>query len=220
MSAIPYDPDREEDWGYQEEGPRELPGRKRRRFLNRWSGALLAILACGAGFYAGVRVEKGQLASSASSTGSASLSSLAAAARSSTGATPTGAGAARAGSARGFPGGGGAFLGAGFGAGNTSIGTISSVKGKTAYITEASGNVIKVTLTSATKVTKNLGVSKRSLHPGDSVVIQGAKSANGTVSATSVSDSGASNTGTGTNSSGSGSGSSAVNSLFGSGNGG
>jgi hypothetical protein len=79
-----------------------------------------------------------------------------------------------------------------------------------------------VTLSSATTITKSLPVSSRSVHPGDTVVIQGLKDSDGTISAASVSDTG--NRGGGTTSGGgsaaggtSSGGSSAVNSLFGSG---
>jgi len=56
---------------------------------------------------------------------------------------------------------------------------------------------VKVTLSSSTKLTKSLGVSKSSLHPGDAIVVQGVKNSSGTVVATSVSDSGARTAGTG-----------------------
>ena len=59
------------------------------------------------------------------------------------------------------------------------------------WFTEASGNTVKVTVSSATKITKSQSASKSSLHPGDAVVIQGATGKNGTVAAASVSDSGA-----------------------------
>ena len=84
-----------------------------------------------------------------------------------------------------------------------------------------------MTLSSATKITKSLGVSKHSLRPGDSVVIRGLKNSSGKVSATSISDSGASNAGSGATGGSSGSsgssgsrgssGNAAVNQLFGSG---
>lgn len=219
MSAIPYGPDREETWEDEPQQPLELPGRPRRRLLNRRSAALLALLACGAGFYGGVRVEKSQLATSSSAARSFSPPTAGGSTtRSSSAATGSGTSGTRSSSPSGFPAGGG-IPGAAFG-GDASIGTISSVDGKTVYITEASGDVVEVTLSSATKITKSIGVSKRSLHPGDAVVIQGAKNANGTLSATSVSDSGASNTAASGGSTNSSSGSSAVSSLFGSGSGG
>jgi Domain of unknown function (DUF5666) len=204
MSAIEYEQDHDTEW--EEEEPLALPGGRSRRRWGRPAALLVALLTAAAGFYAGVRVEKGQVSSSTSAAGF-SLSSGARTATSGSGSTSRG----------GF----GAF-----GAGNASIGTISSVKGNTIYITETSGNTVKVTLSSATKITKSLGVSKSSLHPGDSVVIQGATSSSGTIAATSVSDSGTSataSTGSGSSTSGtggSGSASSAVSSLFGSSSGG
>ena len=50
---------------------------------------------------------------------------------------------------------------------------------------------MKVALSSATKVTKNVSVGKKAVRPGDTVVVAGAKNSNGTVSATTLSDTGA-----------------------------
>lgn len=218
MSAIPYEEEREEHWDPEEDETLGLPGRRRRQFFNRRSAALIAVITCAAGFYAGIRVEKGQLSSSAGSGRSLSLPSLGnSTSRSSTGGTSAGATGSRSNAAGGSPA-GGAFPGGALSGGNASIGTISSVDGNTIYLTDVSGNTVKVKLSSATKITKSQGVSKRSLRPGDSVVIQGAKNSAGALSAATVSDSGASNTSASSSSSSSNNGSSAVNSLFGSGN--
>jgi hypothetical protein len=223
MSAIRYEEDREEHWDPEQEDTVAMPGRPRRQFFNRRSAALLALVTCAAGFYAGIRVEKGQVSSSSSTARTFTPPALG----SQSTRSATGANGSRSSS---FPGGG--FPGAALAGGNASIGTISSVDGTTIYLSDTSGNTVKVTLSSATKITKSLSVGKRSLHPGDSVVIRGLKNNKGTVSATSISDSGASSTSsdstgsnsTGSNSTGSNSnassGSSAVNSLFGGGGGG
>jgi hypothetical protein len=195
MSAVPYE-SHERDWDPAEPETSVSPGRRRRRFFNRRSAALAALITCGAGFYAGIEVEKGQV----SSTGSALTASAApaAAAGAATGSAPAGLiGAA------GGAGGPGRFAGGGAaGAANGSFGTISSVNGKTIYVTDPTGNTVKVALSSSTKLTKSLGVSKGSLHPGDSVAIQGVKNSGGTLVATSVSDSGtrAAGSGSGSNS--------------------
>jgi hypothetical protein len=82
-----------------------------------------------------------------------------------------------------------------------------------------------VTLSSATKVSKNVTVGKDAVRPGDTVVVAGAKDSNGTVSATTLNDTGAGFGGggggssSGSSNSGSSSASSAVNSLFGGGGG-
>ncbi|MGI8714810.1 MAG: hypothetical protein ACR2NR_16835, partial [Solirubrobacteraceae bacterium] len=50
--------------GFDDESLDDRPSRRpRRRLLNRRSAALAAVVTCAGGFYAGVRVEKGQLAS-------------------------------------------------------------------------------------------------------------------------------------------------------------
>jgi hypothetical protein len=194
MSAIPYE-SHDEAWEATDQEAFAPPGRPRRRFFNRKSAALAALLTCAAGFYGGISIEKGQLASTASA---ATTSATGAAA----GATATGAGASAGG---GFAGRFGA-AGSGGAGGNASLGTISSVNDSTIYLTDTTGNTVKVTLSPSTKLTKSLSVSKGALHPGDSVVIQGVKSSSGTLVATSVSDSGVRATGSnstgGTSSSG------------------
>jgi hypothetical protein len=242
MNTVPYDT-AEEGWDrYEEEGEDySPPGRPRRQFFNRWTAVLLALILGAVGFYVGVRVEKSQLSNSSSTSAGSAASRLAAlggaggaaGARAGAGGT-AGTGAAGAGSAgrAGAAGGGGGAAGAGglrtlFGGGaggSSSFGTVSSIDGNTLYINETSGNMVKVTLSSATKVTKNVTVGKNAVRPGDAVVVAGAKGSNGTISATSLSDTGASPFAAagGSGSGGSGatnstSGSSAVSSLFGGG---
>jgi len=228
MNTVSYD-QRDEGWEpYDEQQDAErLPRRPRRQLFNKRSAALAAVIACAAGFYAGVRIEKGQLSSSGASSGS-SFAGLTAA-RGAAGAAGAGAGtgASRSGAASGagsagartlsgFP--GAALAGGALGrAGSGSFGTIASVNGRSLYVTDSTGNTVKVKLSSATKVTKSLGVSRSSLHPGDAVVIRGLKNSSGTLIATSVSDSGAVAGATGAAGSGgstNGSSSSAVGSLF------
>lgn len=199
-----------------------LPRRPRRRYLNKRSLALTAALTCAAGFYAGVRVEKGQFSGTSSTSGSSALSALAARFRSGAGAARgTGAGAGAGAAGGGFAGAAGAG-----GASGSSFGTIASVNGRTLYVSDATGNTIKVRLSSTTKLTKSLAVARSSLHPGDTVVIRGVKNSSGTLVAATVSDTGAgatSSSGSGgsgsSGSSGSGSsgGGSGLSSLFSSG---
>ncbi len=229
MNAIPYDTP-EQDWDPTEEHEIELPGRPRRRFWGPGSAVLLALLVGVVGFYIGIRVEKGQLSNSAGTVSSAIASRLA-------GRTGAGAGAAAGtgagGSARSEAGGFGRALAGGAGGSGATFGSVSSVKGNTIYLTDISGNTVKVRLSSATKVTKNKSVSKSEVRPGDTLIVQGLKGSGGTIEAASVSDSGPRSTafgggggGGGASSSGgsggggSGSASSAINSLFGSGGGG
>ena len=139
------------------------PGRPRRRFFNRKSAALAAVITCAAGFYAGIRVEKGQLASTAPPRPQRRRARPQAR-------RPGGAG----GASRRIRGPASApALGGGRRHRNASFGTISSVNGNTIYLTDPTGNTVKVTLSSSTKLTKSLSVSKSSLHPGDTIVDPG-----------------------------------------------
>ena len=231
MNAIPYDRPEEEWDSFEDEQDVALPGRPRRKLLTWWSAGLFALILCAVGFYAGVRIEKNQLAgststsafSAATGTGAAGRAGATAGAAGRAGATGSGA-AARGAAAGGTAGGGGfrgLFGGAGGAGGSATVGTVSGISGGSLLVTGTSGNTVKVTLSSATKVTKNVTVGKSAVRPGDLVVVAGAKSPNGTVSATTVSDSGvspaaAASGGSGSSSAGS-SGSSAVNQLFGGG---
>jgi Domain of unknown function (DUF5666) len=190
-----------------------LPQRPRRRYLSNRSLVLSAAVACAAGFYAGVRVERGQLSGSNSSTGGATLSTLAARFRAGGAGPAAGVGATAAGA-------GAAATGAGAAAGRLgsaggSFGTIASMSGRSLYLTDTTGNTIKVRLASTTKLTKSLGVSRTALHPGDTVVVRGVKNARGTLVAATVSDTGSGSGSGGPTGSGRGGGaSSAVGSLF------
>jgi Domain of unknown function (DUF5666) len=213
MSAIPYE-QQEEQW-HPDEGEDTLlqPGRPRRKFFGRGTAILLAAIVGILGFIAGVKVEKSNVTVSSS------------------GATLSLPSAARGGAAAGGAGGGGRSLGgfpgaAGGGGNGASIGTVASISGRTIYVTTTSGNTVKVQLSSATKIKKSLGVGRKAIRPGDSVVVQGVSGSNGRVSASSLSDSGASGTSTGGSSSGGSTGTGAANSgsgvssLFGSSSGG
>lgn len=217
------------------------PRRPRRKLLNRRSAALAAIATCAIGFYAGVRVEKGQLASSSGALtfGAGARAGTAGTAGRTAGLGRTGGSAGTsgsagtagvagaAGSAAGAAGraGGGLFGGAAGGAG--SFGTVQSVNGNTIVLSEATGNTVQVQLSSATKVSKTQSVGRSAVRPGDTVIVEGITNSKGTLVAARVTDSGNSSAGTtggsgtsatsGTGGSGS---SSAVGSLFSSGGGG
>jgi hypothetical protein len=209
MSTVSYDA-AERDWD-PEEPAQPLPRRPRRQFFNRKSAALVSLVTCAAGFYAGVRVEKGQVSGSSTALRVPTATAAAAGAGAArTGASRTGApgaagtarsgaaGASRTGGAPGFAGG----AGGGFAGGNASVGTVASVNGKTIVLTETSGNTVKVRLSSATKITKNQPVSRHAVRPGDTIIVQGAPNSKGTTVAASVTDSGAGSTGSGSPSSG------------------
>jgi hypothetical protein len=221
-----YTPDRhEEDWNAYDESETEAPPprRTRRQFFNRRTAALGALVTCAIGFYAGIRVEKGQLSSSSSALrlgsgtgGRGGTRAAGFAALLGRGGASGGSGATGAAGGRGF--GGGA---AGAGGANASFGTVASINGKTIDVTDSSGNTVKIKITSSTKITKNQSASRHAIRPGDTIVVTGVSGSGGTTSAATISDSGnrsgGSGSGSGSGSGGGGGGNSAVGSLFSSG---
>ncbi len=167
-----------EAWLDDHDEAEELPPRPRRRLLTPVPLALLAVLLIAGGFIGGVQVQKGE-ESSASAGGSASaLGSRFAALR---GGAQTGTGAGSGKTATG----GGGFPGGGAGGGRTA-GTVSYLAGNTIYVTNPEGNTVKVTSSSATRVTKNVKTNVSGIHPGETVTVTGGASG-GTVSAESIS---------------------------------
>jgi hypothetical protein len=101
--------------------------------------------------------------------------------------------AAASGRAAGFTGrfGGGTraagATGTGAATGGATVGTVTVISGKTLYLTSSSGAIVKATLTGSTTYSRNAKATKASLKPGDTAIVQGAKSSAGIVVATSVS---------------------------------
>jgi hypothetical protein len=155
-----------DDW--HDEPEAELPPRPRRKLLTRGPLALLAVLIAAGGFIGGVQVQKGQQDSAGAGFGGGGLPDIAA-----VGGAGAGAGSARAGAAGGA-------------AGETTIGEVANVKGKTLYVTSADGNTIAVKVTGSSTITRTADASAGKVRPGDSVVVQGAKRASGAVEATSI----------------------------------
>jgi len=240
MSTVRMRPIRRRQTG--DELDESLPPRPRRRLLTRGTAAMTALLTCAIGFYAGVRVEKAQLPASSATTGGTGRGALAALLASrlgasngagttgagtkgggSSGAGATGAAAAGAAGAAGAGAAGGAagagrLLGLGGAGGDATFGTVSTVNGRTLYVTAASGNTVKVRLTSSTKISKTRSAKRSAIRPGDTIVVQGITGSGGAVTAASVTDSGtragASSASSSTGSGSASSGSSAVGSLF------
>jgi hypothetical protein len=217
MSQPPSANAGEVDEGYYPELD-ELPPRPRAKLLTPVTITLLMVLFAAGGFIGGVLVQKGQQSGGASVAGSSFAGRFGGVGAGTTGVSGTSGGAAAR--FRGLFGGGG---------GGAAIGTVSSIDGKTLYVTETSGNTVAVLTTSASKITKSVSVHSGSIHPGDSVVVQGITGAKGKITASSVSDSGDSGTsaagglaslfggGTSSSSTSSSSSASGVSSLFGSG---
>ena len=159
----------EDDW---EPAPQEraLPPRPRRRLVTPVSAALTAVLIAAAGFIGGVEVQKGQ-ADSSSGTGGG---------RAALAAGTNGAGAGAAGARGGFAGRGGGAQG------NATIGSVANKHGSTLYVKDSDGNTVRVKTTSHSKINRTATASAGAIHPGDTVIVQGTKSANGTITATQI----------------------------------
>jgi hypothetical protein len=194
----------------------QLPGRPRRKLLTRLTAPLLALLVAAGGFLGGIEVEKSR--TSGSSAGGLAASSAAGSAASSLRArfasgfpgaggasSSTGKSGTRSG---GFPGGGAGFAGGFGGAGGGTTGTISSISGDSIVLKTTAGNSIKVTLTSATTLKKDLHVKRNSIRPGDTITVEGITAKNGSMKASSISDTGALSSSSSSSSSGSSSSSS------------
>ncbi|WP_431679755.1 hypothetical protein [Kitasatospora sp. KL5] len=82
---------------------------------------------------------------------------------------------------------GGAVPGGGQNAGFTR-GTVASVDGTTVYLTDASGNTVKVTTGDSTKVTLNKEGKVSDLQPGQTVTVLGQKGADGGYTATQLTE--------------------------------
>jgi hypothetical protein len=153
MEQVEVDPPEEDmEWVYAS---------ARRRKLS-WVTAVLAIGAAVAiWFAAGVRVQKGQVTTTATA----------------------GASGRRAAAAAG---GGAAALGTGGGGGaGATRGTVKLIDGTNLYVTDSNGNVIKVSTTGAS-FTKTVAGAVTDVRPGDTVTIIGPAGADGTVTARTV----------------------------------
>ncbi len=160
-------------WDDDEE---DLPVRPVRRPLGPLTIVLCGLLLAAGAFAGGVIIEKRHVppATTASArTGSA----FAAAARTSTGA-PGAAGTTASGAAGGV------------GSGAT-VGTVTLVDGTNVYVTEASGTIVKIATTPRSQISITAAGTVATIKPGDTVTATGATGADGTVTATSLRDSGA-----------------------------
>jgi Domain of unknown function (DUF5666) len=72
-------------------------------------------------------------------------------------------------------------------ASNLAAGTVTDIIGNKLYVTNSSGNLVEVTIGSSTTINRNAKSSLAALKPGDTVTVQGTKSANGSLVASTVS---------------------------------
>ena len=139
----------------------------------------MLLLACG--FLGGVLVEKGESSSTPAATaGAGGLAARLGAIRGGSGASGTGAAAGAATSSR-------AGGGSGGGVSRPTAGTVAYLAGGTLYVTNAEGNTVKVETSAATSITRTVDAHVSAIHPGEAVTVLGATSADGTLSAESIS---------------------------------
>lgn len=146
---------------------------QRRRAVTPLTRGLLAVVIAGGAFLGGVLVERSQAKTTSSSAlpagVPANIAALFGGARTST--TVAGAGA-----------GAGGTTGA-----TQTFGTIKLVDGKNVYVSDAQGNVVKIATNAKTKITVSQAASIARLKPSTSVIVQGTTATDGTVTATSIS---------------------------------
>jgi hypothetical protein len=160
--VAPPDAAAADDWDHD-----EMPNRPLRRRIGPLTATLSALVLAAAAFAGGVVVEKRSLPASSA----ASFSRAAPTATRTTGAGST----------------------AGFGAGAApTVGTVTLIDGANVYITEADGTIVKVATNPQSQVTVASPATTANIKPGDSVTVTGATGADGTITATSVRDTGAS----------------------------
>jgi len=169
------DYDLEDDWDADEE---PLPKRPRRRLVTPISAALAGALVGALGFIGGVEVQKGQ--DDGGSGTNVSPAAFASAGAGNRGGFRRGAG--------GAGGGGPQFGGGGQGGGqsNATVGSVANKKGSTLYVKDSDGNLVRVKTTSHSKINRTTSTSAGAIHPGDTVIVQGSTSKNGTVTATQI----------------------------------
>jgi hypothetical protein len=169
------DYDLEDDWDADEE---PLSKRPRRRLVTPISAALAGALVGALGFIGGVEVQKGQDDGGSGTNGSPAA--VASAGAGNRGGFRRGAG--------GTGGGGPQFGGGGQGGGqsNATVGSVANKKGSTLYVKDSDGNLVRVKTTSHSKINRTASTRAGAIHPGDTVIVQGSTSKNGTVTATQI----------------------------------
>jgi hypothetical protein len=142
----------------------------RRRGFSR-SNIVLAVLTIGAGaFLVGAEVQKHWGVSSGSSGTGSGFAGFAARRAGASGTSTTSGSASR-----------GAFGGGGF-----TAGSVIAIKGNVLYITDTSGNTVKIVAPTTTRVSRTVTSSVKAINPGDTVVVTGTAQKNGEIEATSI----------------------------------
>jgi hypothetical protein len=157
------------------------PDPPRKRTVELTTVAVVAILTAAGGFIGGAAWK--------SSDSPAAAQSVVAGNGATNGTAPTGTasnGAPRFGGYGGRGGFRGGNGGAGFNGGNGAVGQITAIDGDRITIQDAQGGTVVVTASSSTTVDVNQQGTVADLKPGDTVVVQGQRGADGTIAATTI----------------------------------
>ncbi|QMU66908.1 hypothetical protein [Streptacidiphilus sp. P02-A3a] len=163
-----------------------------------WLSLLLAagVIAAGA-FAGGALVEKNNNSGSGNAASAFAKLRSGAGGTGATGSGRTGGAGAATGSGAGGYGGFGGFGGAGGASGGATTGTVKLVDGNTIYVTNSSGNIVKITTGSSTTVSIAQSGTVSQIQPGQTVTVKGTTDSSGNVTASSVTEGGSTGTGTG-----------------------
>lgn len=163
--------------------PDEMPTRASRRVVTAWTMVFAALVIAGAGFVAGIQMEKhNEPAATGLPSGLAAFANARNGALNGAGAFANrgaNAGATGANGATGAP--------AQAPASSGTTGQIKLVDGSNIYITTSDGSTVKISTTPASKVTKASPGALTDLKAGDTITVQGAAGSDGTIAATSIS---------------------------------
>jgi hypothetical protein len=156
----------------------ELLSRRRKR-LPALTLGLIILVAAALAFCGGIEVNKhwGKTSTASASTPSGLAGGLGGSAPFGF-AGPPGGPASVSGSGAVSSGGAGGFAGGGL-----TSGTVTLIKGSTLYVTDATGNTVLVHTTARSQVTKTVGGTMKTIHPGDSLTVIGTKNGDGSYSA-------------------------------------
>jgi hypothetical protein len=149
---------------------------RKTRVTTPFTRVLLVLIVLSVGFLGGALVDRWQRPSSSASSVQSLISSFRRGARGGSGVAGTGGGAAAL-----FGGGGGGGAG-----GGATIGTVKLVDGTNVYVTDSSGNVVKILTNGASQLTKTDPATVKDVAPGETVIARGTQNSDGSYTATNV----------------------------------
>jgi hypothetical protein len=171
--------------------PDEMPTRASRRVVTAWTMVFAALVIAGVGFVAGIQMEKRNApAATGLPAGLAAFANARGGAFTGAGGAAPGAFANRGAGANGATSSGGGATANGASQAPVSNGTTGQVKlvdGSNIYLTTSDGSTVKVATTTTSKVTKATPGAVSDLKAGDTITVQGATGTDGTIAATSIS---------------------------------